>query len=799
MEHRHHHHATATATAIDPICGMQVAITPSALRVERDGETSYFCSEHCRDRFIAQREHVSEAASPKESCCAHGHHAAQPATAPRIEATSGDPIQWTCPMHPEVVRDEAGSCPICGMALEPVVVTAEEQPNEELLDMSKRLWVAVALSVPVLLLAMSEMLPGQPLQHAVSPWWLLAVQAVLSTPVVLWGGAPFFARGWASIVNRSPNMFTLIAVGIGVAWSFSLVVSVLAWLSPARVPEIYRGHGGAPGVYFEAAAVITTLVLVGQVLELRARSQTGRALRALLGLAPKQARRIDADGEHDVPLAEVHVGDRLRVRPGERIPVDGTVVEGASAVDESMITGEPIPVEKNTGTTVTGGTLNGTGALVVVADRVGADAMLAQIVAMVGTAQRSRAPIQQLADRISAWFVPAVMLVAIATFFGWLLFGPEPALTYGLVNAVAVLIIACPCALGLATPISIMVATGRGASQGVLVKNAEALQRLSEVDVLVVDKTGTLTEGRPTLDNVVAAGTWSERDVLAFAAAIERPSEHPLASAIVEGAHTRGVVVRDVEGFRSITGEGVLGRVDGHEVALGNARLMGSEGVDVGGLAAQADALRAKGQTVMWIAVDGSLGGLLGVVDRIKQSTAAALDELRAEGLEIVMLTGDHRSTATAVAEQLGIRRIESEVLPQDKQRIVERLQSQGRVVAMAGDGINDGPALAQADVGVAMGTGTDVAIESAGITLVKGDLRALVRARRLSRATMRNIRQNLAFAFGYNLLGVPVAAGLLFPLFGWLLSPMLASAAMSLSSVSVIGNALRLHRARLA
>ncbi len=702
-------------------------------------------------------------------------------------------------MHPEIVRDEPGACPLCGMALEPTMVTAEELPDEELLDMSKRLRVSVALSVPVLLLAMSEMLPGQPLQHVVSPWWLLVLQALLSTPVVLWGGAPFFARGWASIGNRSPNMFTLIAMGIGVAWSFSVVVSLLAWLIPASVPQVYRGHGGAPGVYFEAAAVITTLVLVGQVLELRARSRTGKALRALLGLAPKEARRIDATGEHDVPLEEVRVGDRLRVRPGERIPVDGTVVSGVSAVDESMLSGESIPVEKTSGAAVTGGTLNGNGTLVVVADRVGADAMLAQIVAMVGAAQRSRAPIQQLADRISTWFVPAVVLVAIATFFAWLSFGPDPALTYALVNAIAVLIIACPCALGLATPISIMVAVGHGATHGVLVKNAEALQRLADVDVLVVDKTGTLTEGRPTLSSVVATGRWTDREVLAFAAAIERSSEHPLAAAIVAGAQARGVVVRDVEDFRSITGEGVIGRIDGHDVALGNAKLMRDHSIDLGELAARADALRANGETVTWIAVDGALAGLLAVVDPIKRTTAAALDELRAQGLEIVMLTGDHRATATAVAKQLGIRRVEADVLPQDKLRIVRALQGEGRVVAMAGDGINDGPALAQADVGVAMGTGTDVAIESAGITLLEGDLRGLVRARRLGRATMRNIRQNLGFAFGYNLLGVPVAAGLLFPFFGWLLSPMLASAAMSLSSVSVIGNALRLHRTRLA
>jgi Cu+-exporting ATPase len=702
-------------------------------------------------------------------------------------------------MHPEIRQAGPGSCPICGMALEPVVVTAEPTPNVELADMSRRLWWGIGLSAPVLVLAMSEMLPGQPLQHAVSPWALVGAQGALATPVVLWGGAPFFRRGWASIVNRSPNMFTLIALGIGVAWLFSLVMLGLAWLAPASIPAAYLGHGGVPGVYFEAAAVITTLVLLGQVLELRARSQTGRALRALLGLAPKQARRIEADGdERDVPLADVRVGDRLRVRPGERVPVDGRVIEGESAVDESMLTGEPIPAEKTVGSAVTGGTLNGTGGLVVEAERVGADAMLAQIVTMVGEAQRSRAPIQQLADRISGWFVPAVVIVAIATFVGWLVAGPSPALTYALVNAIAVLIIACPCALGLATPISIMVATGRGAGAGVLVKNAEALQRLSEVDVLVVDKTGTLTVGRPALATVEAASGWTELDVLRLAAALERGSEHPLASAIVEGAQARGVVVGGAEDFRSITGEGVVGVVEGRRVALGNARLLAREGLERGELAARAEALRGEGQTVMWIAVDGRAAGLLGVTDPIKPTTEAALAELRADGLEIVMLTGDHRSTAEVVARRLGIERVEAEVLPQDKQGIVEQLQREGRVVAMAGDGINDGPALARADVGIAMGTGTDVAIESAGITLVKGDLRALARARRLSRATMRNIRQNLAFAFGYNALGVPIAAGALFPAFGLLLSPMVASAAMSLSSVSVIGNALRLHRSRL-
>jgi P-type Cu+ transporter len=702
-------------------------------------------------------------------------------------------------MHPEVVRDGPGSCPICGMALEPTVVTADEGPNEELVDMERRLRVCATLSLPVFAIAMAEMLPGAPLLHRLSPWWVLVVQAVLATPVVLWGAAPFFARARDSIANRSPNMFTLIALGIGVAWTYSVVVSALAWLVPQMIPAEYRGHGGVPGVYFEAAAVITTLVLVGQVLELRARSRTGRALRALLRLAPETARRIDGDGgEHDVPLDRIQVGDRVRVRPGERVPVDGSVVDGSSTVDESMITGEPIPVEKSVGSTVTGATLNGTGSLVVVAERVGADAMLAQIVNMVGQAQRSRAPIQQTADRIAGWFVPAVIVVAALSFVAWLVLGPSPRLTYALVNAIAVIIIACPCALGLATPISIMVATGRGAGLGVLVKNAEALQRLAEVDLLVVDKTGTLTEGRPVLQAVRVVPGTDERELLALAAALERKSEHPLAAAILSGAEARDADVRDAHDFRSITGEGVQGRVDEHEVALGNDRLLARVGADTSALAGAADELRASGHTVMWMAIDGRAVGLLGVADPIKATTEAALDELRREGLEIVMLTGDHRTTAEGVARRLGITRVEAEVLPQDKQRVVERLQREGRVVAMAGDGINDAPALAKADVGVAMGTGTDVAMESAGITLVKGDLRALVRARKLARATMRNIRQNLAFAFGYNALGIPVAAGVLYPLTGWLLSPMIASAAMSLSSVSVIANALRLHREKI-
>jgi len=794
MDHPATLHPAGTTT--DPVCGMRVDPATAKHQATHEGETYSFCSARCRERFVASPASFLKPVAAAPSCCAH-EHAHGGAPTPPVDVPAG--TQWTCPMHPEIVRDAPGSCPICGMALEPMTITAEELPNEELVDMTRRLWISAALSAPVLLLAMSEMLPGQPLQHALSPWWLVGAQAVLATPVVLGGGAPFFVRAWDSIRNRSPNMFTLIGLGIGVAWLFSVAVLAVSWISPAAIPAEYRGHGGVPGVYFEAAAVITTLVLVGQVLELRARSRTGRALRALLGLAPKEARRIESNGdERDVPLADVRVGDRLRVRPGERIPVDGIVSEGESAVDESMLTGEPIPVEKTPGDRVTGGTLNGTGGLVITAEKVGADAMLAQIVKMVGEAQRSRAPIQALADRISGWFVPGVVLVAAITFVAWLVAGPAPALTYAIVNAIAVLIIACPCALGLATPISVMVATGRGATAGVLVKNAEALQRLSEVEVLVVDKTGTLTLGRPVLATVQGTGEWSERDVLGFAAALERGSEHPLASAIMKGAQERDVVVSSAQDFRSITGEGVLGRVDGRRVALGNARLLAREGIAEGELGTRAEALRAEGQTVMWLAVDGRAVGLLGVADPIKDTTPAALAELRAEGLEIVMLTGDHRSTAQVVARKLGITRVEAEVRPEDKQRIVERLQREGRVVAMAGDGINDGPALAQADVGIAMGTGTDVAIESAGITLVKGDLRALVRARRLSRATMRNIRQNLAFAFGYNALGVPIAAGVLFPVFGWLLSPMIASAAMSFSSVSVIGNALRLHRARL-
>ncbi len=699
-------------------------------------------------------------------------------------------------MHPEVRRDGPGSCPKCGMALEPTTVQIADGPSDERVAMTRRLWLCAAMSVPVFLIAMAEMLPGHALQRLLPGAWPVVVQGLLATPVVLWGAAPFFLRAWESLVHRSANMFTLVAVGVGVAWAYSVGACLLAWLAPAAIPAAYRGHAGAPAVYFEAAAVVTTLVLAGQVLELRARARTGDALRALLELAPPQARRIAADGsEHDVALADIHRGDRLRVRPGERVPVDGKVLEGRSTIDASMITGEPVPVTVTIDAELTGGTLNGTGALVMLAERVGADTTLAQIVTMVGEAQRSRAPIQQLVDRVSAWFVPMVVVTAIVTFAAWMLWGPEPRLAHALVNAVAVLIVACPCALGLATPISIMVATGRGARAGVLVKNAEALQRLSEVDVLVVDKTGTLTEGRPTLATVQAEAGWTEDRVVALAAAIERASEHPLAAAIVRGAQARGLSPLSATDVQSFTGEGVVGTVDGHRVAVGNARLLARESVPVSGGDDAATALREHGHGVMWIAIDGRLAGLLGVADPIKPSSATALGQLRDDGIEIVMLTGDHHATAQVVGAALGIRRIEAEVLPADKQRVVEQLRAEGRTVAMAGDGVNDGPALASADVGVAMGTGTDVAIESAGITLLRGDLVGLVRARRLSRATMRNMRSNLAFAFGYNLLGVPVAAGLLYPIFGWSMSPMIASAAMSLSSVSVIANALRLRR----
>ena len=698
--------------------------------------------------------------------------------------------EWTCPMHPEIVRDAPASCPICGMALEPKTVAVEEE-NPELRDMSRRFGISLAFTAPVFLLAMAEMLPGRPLPEALSPRLLGWVQLALATPVVLWGGLPFFQRGAASIRSRHLNMFTLIALGTGAAYLYSLA----AMLFPGAFPDSFRTPEGAVPVYFEAAAVIVTLVLMGQVLELRARSQTGAAIRALAGLAPSTARRIADDGsEEDVPLDEVRPGDRLRVRPGDKIPVDGVVLEGASAVDESMVTGEPIPVEKRPRDPVIGATVNGTGTFVIRAERVGAETLLAQIVRMVSEAQRSRAPIQKLADVVAGYFVPAVILVAACSFAVWAWVGPEPRMAHALINAVAVLIIACPCALGLATPMSIMVATGMGATLGVLFKNAEAIEVLRKVDTLVVDKTGTLTEGRPVLVVVKTAEGGDERELLRLASGLERASEHPLAAAIVAGAKARGVEPGSAEVFESVTGQGVSGRVEGHRVVLGRRELLEADGADPRAWLETAEALREDGQTVMFVAVDGAVAGLLGVADPIKATTPAAIRQLRAEGLRIVMLTGDSPATARAVAGKLELEEVVADVMPEQKAETVRKLQAQGHTVAMAGDGINDAPALALAEVGIAMGTGTDVAMESAGVTLVKGDLRGILRARILSRATMRNIRQNLFFAFVYNAIGIPIAAGALYPVFGVLLSPMIAAAAMSLSSLSVVGNALRLR-----
>jgi Cu+-exporting ATPase len=703
--------------------------------------------------------------------------------------------EYTCPMHPEVRQAEPGSCPDCGMALEPTTVAAEEEPNPELLDMTRRFWIGLALAAPVFVLSMSEMIWGRPLDRVLGEGASAWVQLVLGTPVVLWCGWPFFERAWASIVRRSPNMFTLIGMGVGAAYTYSVVATIL----PGIFPVSFRERDGSVAVYFEAAAVITVLVLLGQVLELRARGRAGEAIRALLGLAPSTARVVHCCGsEKDIPLQDVKVGDRLRVRPGEKIPVDGEVVDGTSAVDESMITGEPLPVEKRTGNPVTGGTVNGTGSFLMRAERVGADTLLARIVAMVGEAQRSRAPIQRLADAVASYFVPAVIAVSVVTFVTWALIGPDPRMAHGLFAAVAVLIIACPCALGLATPMSIMVGTGMGAGAGVLIKNAEALETLEKVDTLVIDKTGTLTEGRPSMVAFEAAEGVSEADLLRAAASLERGSEHPLAGAIVDGARERGIETGDVNGFESITGKGVTGKVDGRDAALGTHSLMTDLGVEPGSLAERAESLRRNGQTVVFVAVDGRMAGILGIADPIKASTPEAIRALHEEGVRIVMLTGDSRTTAEAVARELQLDEIEAEVLPDRKAEVVRRLQDEGRVVAMAGDGINDAPALAQAQVGVAMGTGTDVAMESAGVTLVRGDLRGIVRARKLSRAVVRNIRQNLFFAFVYNGIGVPIAAGALYPVIGLLLSPMIASAAMSFSSVSVIGNALRLRRLQL-
>ncbi len=802
------------SAAIDPICGMTVTPERAAGSHEHHGTTYYFCSAHCLHKFKADPESYLRASSKPQTAAPAGAKYVCPmdpevvsdkpgacpkcgmALEPELPATPLTKVEYTCPMHPEIVRDEPGNCPICGMALEPRTVTLEEAPNPELTDMTRRFWWSAALSLPVLLVAMSEMIPGQPVQHALSPRLINWIQFLLATPVVLWAGWPFFQRGWASVVNRSPNMFTLIAIGTGAAYFFS----VFALFFPGVFPASFRGHGGEVAVYFEAAAVITALVLLGQVLELRARSQTSSAIKMLLGLAPKTARILrDGGKEEDIALDQVHPGDLLRVRPGEKVPLDGVVTDGASNVDESMVTGEPIPVEKTAGSKVTGGTVNGTGGFVMKAERVGSDTLLAQIVRMVGEAQRSRAPIQRLADLVSSWFVPLVVLIAIITFIVWAVAGPEPRFVYAIVNAVAVLIIACPCALGLATPMSIMVGTGRGATAGVLVKNAEALEVMEKVDTLVVDKTGTLTEGKPKLATMMAAEGFEESQLLKLAASLERASEHPLAAAIVAGAQEREIELLAVDGFQSITGKGVTGAANNQSVALGNLKLMEQLGVAVDvKLSEQADELRGEGQTVVMIAVDDRFAGLLGVADPIKETTREAIRMLHQEGLHIVMLTGDNRTTAEAVARQLGIDEVIAEVLPEQKSEVIKRLHGEGKVVAMAGDGINDAPALALAQVGIAMGTGTDVAMESAGMTLVKGDLRGIVRARRLSRAVMSNIRQNLFFAFIYNVLGVPIAAGVLYPIFGLLLSPMIASAAMTFSSVSVIANALRLRRLSL-
>ena len=703
--------------------------------------------------------------------------------------------EYTCPMHPEIVRDEPGNCPICGMALEPRTVTLDAEENPELQDMTRRFWIGALLTVPLIIIAMGRHFPGMPFDGLASSRDLNWLELLFATPVVLWGGWPFFQRGWQSLVNRSLNMFTLIALGVGVAYGYSTV----AVLFPTLFPAAFRDAHGEVAVYFEAAAVIVTLVLLGQVLELRARQRTGAAIKALLGLAPKTARRIDADGnEEDVPLDRIQPGDRLRVRPGEKIPVDGLVREGRSSVDESMVTGEPIPVEKNPGEKVIGATVNGTGSLVVEAQRVGADTLLSQIVQMVAQAQRSRAPIQKLADRVAGYFVPAVVAIALITLVVWALFGPPPALTHAIINAVAVLIIACPCALGLATPMSVMTATGKGATVGVLFKNAEAIELLRHIDTLVVDKTGTLTEGKPQLVTTMTASNLDEATLLRFAATLERGSEHPLADAIVGGARERGIALGQAERFESVTGQGVIGEVDGQRIALGNRTLLQALNVDPGALEDEAERLRADGQTVMFVAVEGRVAGLLGVADPIKPTTPDAIRALHAEGLNIVMLTGDSETTARAVARKLGLDQVIAGVLPDQKAEQIKALQREGRRVAMAGDGVNDAPALAQAQVGIAMGTGTDVAMESAGVTLVKGDLNGIVRARHLSRATLRNIRQNLFFAFAYNALGVPIAAGVLYPAFGILLSPMLAAAAMSFSSVSVVLNALRLRSAAI-
>ena len=786
--HRHGVVQGEPETHRDPVCGMTVK-PDSPHRHVFEGREYRFCSAGCLAKFAADpRRYLAAPAAAGMPDVAE-----KAAPRPAVPAPAGG--EWTCPMHPEIVRDRPGSCPICGMALEPRTVTLDQAENPELVDMGLRFKVSVALTLPLVLFMVGTVLPGQPIHRMLSPSAMAWLELLLASPVVLWGGWPFFVRGGQSIVGRSPNMFTLIGLGVGVAFLYSLA----AVIAPALFPPSLQDAFGHVATYFEAAAVIVTLVLLGQVLELKARSQTGAAIRSLLRLSPATARRIHPDGrEEDVPLDQVQVGDRLRVRPGEKVAVDGLVLEGRSAVDESLVTGESIPVEKQPGSRLVGATINGTGSLVMKAEKVGADTLLARIVRMVSEAQRSRAPIQRLADRVSAWFVPAVIVIAALTFIVWATLGPAPRMAYAVINAVSVLIIACPCALGLATPMSIMVAMGKGASHGILFRNAEAIETLHAVDTLVIDKTGTLTEGRPRLVRVVTGPGWSEADVVRIAASLERGSEHPLAAAIVTAANERRLTLADAKDFVSITGKGVKGLVDGKSAAMGNAALVADLGADTGPLAVEAERMRAEGQTVMFLVVEGQVAGLIGVADPIKETTPEAIRQLQAEGLRLVMLTGDSRTTAEAVARSLGIDDVHAEVLPDEKVEVVKRLQQAGHSVAMAGDGVNDAPALAQAQVGIAMGTGTDVAMETADVTLIKGDLSGIVRARRLSRATMRNIRQNLFFAFVYNVLGVPLAAGVLYPAFRILLSPIVAAAAMSFSSVSVIGNALRLRRVEI-
>ncbi|HET8774834.1 MAG TPA: heavy metal translocating P-type ATPase [Thermoanaerobaculia bacterium] len=821
MTHNHQHAHVHAAGEVDPVCGMTVDPAHAAGSSRRGDRTFSFCSISCKQKFNADPAAYTGGKRPEPKPAPAGNHTLAPAGAvylcpmdPEVRqdkpgacpkcgmaleaeviAAPATKTGWTCPMHSEVVRDAPGSCPICGMALEPRTIAIEDE-NPELKDMARRFRVSTALTVPLVVFGMLRHLPAAHdlLGHMLLSWapW---IELALAAPVVLWGGWPFFERAWASLVNRHLNMFTLIGLGVSVAFAYSVVATV----APGLFPPALRDSMGHVGVYYEAAAAIVALVLLGQVMELRARSRTGAAIRALLGLAPKTARKVAPDGrEQDIALEEVRRGDILRIRPGEKVPVDGVVTEGTSSVDESMVTGEPLPVGKSAGDRLIGATVNGTGSLLMRAERVGADTLLSQIVNMVAQAQRSRAPIQKLADQVSAWFVPAVIVAALITFAVWVLAGPEPRLGFAIVNAVAVLIIACPCALGLATPMSVMVAAGKGATAGVLFRDAEAIEVLRSVDTLVVDKTGTLTRGKPELASVVARNGFGEDELLRLAASVERASEHPLAAAILAGAEARGATVRAATDFASVTGKGVRGVVDGKRVALGNRALLEELRADARELAARAEELRGEGQTVMFVAIDGQPAGLIGVADPVKETTPEAIRELRAAGLRIVMLTGDSATTAKAVAKKLGIDDVIAEVLPDQKAAAIQRLQQQGRVVAMAGDGINDAPALAQAEVGIAMGTGTDVAMEAAGVTLVQGDLRGIVRARRLSSATMANIRQNLFFAFLYNAVGVPVAAGVLFPFLGMLLSPMLAAAAMSFSSVSVIGNALRLRRARI-